>query len=91
MTIEQIAAINNTMSMLSNLYENTVYIASVKSFEEYTDKHIKALKDTGVDKHIIEHLESIIKDFLPLAQNAEEEEMKYRKLYMEDLEKEMYY
>lgn len=93
MTIEQITAINNAMSMLSNLYEDTMCMASVKSFKEHTDRHIKALKDAGVDKHIIDHLESLIKGYLTLAQNAEEEHMKYENQYMRDLEweKEMHY
>lgn len=93
MTIEQITAINNAMSMLSNLYEDTMYMTSVRSFKEHTDRHIKALKDTSIDERIIDHLESLIKGYLPLAQNAEKEHIEYENQYMRDLEweKEMHY
>lgn len=77
MTIEQITAINNGMSMIANL-ENVCMIAeSIKEFKEYTDRHITALKDSGVDINIVEHFESLCHSYLPLAENAVRQHKEY--------------
>lgn len=72
MTIEQITAINNGMSMLSTIYEYADQVWTIKEFTDYTDSHIKALKDAGVDNYIVEHFKSLCYACLPVAKRAVE-------------------
>lgn len=69
--IEQITAINNGMSMLAGLYEYaSIGASSIEEFTEYTNRHIKAMKDSGVDNYIVEHFESLCQSMLPVAKDA---------------------
>ena len=70
MTTEQITAINNAMSMLSDLQEAASMMTSLENYREYTDQHIKALRDSGVDISIVKHFESICNLYLPIAEDA---------------------
>lgn len=70
MTIEQITAINNGMSMLTDLREAASMMTSLEDYKEYTDQYIKALRDSGVDSCIVEHFESICNSYLPIAKDA---------------------
>ena len=91
MTTEQITAINNAMSVLSDLQEAASMMTSLENYQEWTTQHIKALRDSGVDSSIVEHFESICKSYLPIAEDAVrrhkeyieycEEEREYEKLY----------
>lgn len=77
MTIEQITAINNSMSMLSDIAQYARGAYSFDDFKEYTDKHVKALKDSGIHKDIVEHFESIIASWITIAQQSEIEFMEW--------------
>ena len=66
MTIEQITAINNGMSMLADLFEAASMMSSIEDYKEYTNQHIKALRDSGVDNNIVEHFESLCHSYLPV-------------------------
>ena len=91
MTTEQITAINNAMSVLSDLQEAASMMTSLENYQEWTTQHIKALRDSGVDSSIVEHFESICKSYLPIAEDAVrrhkeyieycEEEREYEKIY----------
>ena len=91
MTTEQITAINNAMSALSDLQEAASMMTSLENYQEWTTQHIKALRDSGVDSSIVEHFESICKSYLPIAEDAVrrhkeyieycEEEREYEKIY----------
>ena len=91
MTIEQITAINNGMSMLADLCQNASMITSLEDYKEYTNQHIKALRDSGVDNYIVEHFESLCHSCLPVAENAVRQHERYIALCEEDikLEEEM--
>lgn len=84
MTLEQITAINNGMSMLADIRCAAESTISVEDFKAYTDRHVKALKDSGVDINIVEHFECLTHFILPLAERAAKEYADYRKSY-EDL------
>lgn len=71
MTIEQITAINNCMSMLADIAQYAEGTYSFDAFKEYTDKHVKALKDSGVHEYIVEHFESLINSWIPVARQSE--------------------
>lgn len=77
MTIEQITAINNGMSMLSTIYECAFNTWAIKEFTDYIDSHIKALKDADVDNHIVEHFESLCYACLPIAEESVKEHEYY--------------
>ena len=86
MTIEQITAINNGMSMLADLYQTASMMTSLEDYKEYTNQHIKALRDSGVDNNIVEHFESICHSCLPVAENAVRQHEKYMTLCEEYLD-----
>lgn len=71
MTTEQITAINNGMSMLADIAQYAGSTNSLDAFKEYTDRHVKALKDSGVHEYIVEHFESLINSWIPVAQQSE--------------------
>lgn len=84
MTTEQITAINNTMSMLSDLQEAANMMTSIDNYQEWTNQHIKALRDSGVDSSIVEHFESICNSYLPIAEDAVRRHEKYLACYEEE-------
>jgi inorganic pyrophosphatase len=77
MTIEQITAINNAMSMLVDVDQLAQTTSSVEGFVEYTSEHIKALKDAGVSEHIVEHCQHLVNTFLELARRSEIESRRW--------------
>ena len=88
MTIEQITAINNGMSMLADLYQTASMMTSLEDYKEYTNKHIKALRDSGVDNNIVEHFESLCHSYLPVAEGAVRQHERYIALFEEEVERE---
>ena len=91
MTIEQITAINNAMSMLTDLQEAASMMTSLENYREYTDQHIKALRDSGVDSSIVEHFESICESYLPIAEDAVRRHIRYIECCKEEREYEKIY
>lgn len=85
MTIEQITAINNGMSMLADLYQTASMMTSLEDYKEYTNQHIKALRDSGVDNYIVEHFESLCHSCLPVAEDAVRQHERYMALCEEDI------
>ena len=91
MTTEQIKTIKDIMDMLTDLQEASSMMTSLENFQEYTNKYIKALRDSGIDSSIVKHFESICKSYLPIAEEAVrrhekyieycEEEREYEKIY----------
>lgn len=88
MTIEQITAINNGMSMLTDLCQAASMMTSLEDYREYTDQHIKALRDSGVDNNIVEHFESLCHSYLPVAEDAVRQHEKYMALFEEETKRE---
>lgn len=76
MTIEQITAINNGMSMLADIAQYAGTTNSLNAFKEYTGEHVKALKDSGVHEYIVEHFESLINSWIPVARQSEIKSMR---------------
>lgn len=91
MTTEQITAINNAMSMLTDLQEAASMMTSLENYQEWTNQHIKALRDSGVDKSIVEHFESICESYLPIAEEAVRRHIRYIEYYEEEREYEKIY
>lgn len=84
LTLEQVTAINNGMSMLSIMYEYASQVRTVKEFTEYTERHIKTLEDAGVDKYIVDHFYQLCLACLPIAEGAEKRHKELsRKRYTE--------
>ena len=91
MTTEQITAINNAMSVLSDLREAASMMTSLDNYQEFTNKYIKALRESNIDNSIVEHFEYICESYLPIAEEAIrrhekyieycEEEREYEKIY----------
>ena len=88
MTTEQITAINNGMSMLADLYQTASMMISLEDYKEYTNQHIKALRDSGIDNNIVEHFESLCHSCLPVAENAVRQHERYIALFEEEVERE---
>lgn len=88
MTIEQITAINNGMSMLADLYQAASMMTSLEDYKKYTNQHIKALRDSGVDNYIVEHFESLCHSYLPVAEDAVRQHERYIALFDEEVERE---
>lgn len=84
MTIEQITAINNAISLLSDISQIVYDFEYLADFKEYTNKYIIALKDSGVDSLIIEHVQNQVNSWIPLAEQNERDHAKWRAIY-EDL------
>lgn len=84
MTTEQITAINNGMSMLATLYHTASMTTSLEDYKEYTNQHIKTLRDSGVDNYIVEHFESLCHSCLPVAEDAVRQHEKYMALFEEE-------
>ena len=86
MTTEQITAINNAMSMLSDLQEAANMMTSLDNYQEFTNKYIKALRESNIDNSIVEHFESICESYLPIAEDAVRRHEKYLACYEEERE-----
>ena len=91
MTTEQITAINNAMSALSDLQEAASMMTSLENYQEWTTQHIKALRDSGVDSSIVKHFESICESYLPIAEEAVRRHIRYIECYEEEREYEKIY
>ena len=70
MTIEQITAINNAMSLLSDISFAAGGTNSVEGWIEYVDTHIQALKTSKVDNHIIEHFQILCDSWMPIVRQC---------------------
>lgn len=91
MTTEQIKAIKDVMDMLTDLQEAANMMTSIDNYQEWTNQHIKALRDSGVDDSIVEHFESICKSYLPIAEDAVRRHIRYTECYEEEREYEKIY
>ena len=91
MTTEQITAINNAMSMLSDLQEAASMMTSLENYQEFTNKYIKALRESNIDNSIVEHFESICESYLPIAEDAVRRHIRYIECYEEEREYEKIY
>lgn len=70
MTIEQITAINNSMSILANLCQTAGTVTSLEEYKEYTNQYIKTLRDSGIDNNIVEHFKCLCNSYLPIAEDS---------------------
>ena len=86
MTTEQIKAIKDVMDILTDLQEASSMMTSLENFLEYTNKYIKALRESNIDSSIVEHFESICKSYLPIAEDAVRRHEKYLACYEEERE-----
>ena len=77
MTTEQITAINNAMSMLTDLQEAANMMTSIDNYQEFTNKYIKALRESNIDNSIVEHFKSICESYLPIAEEAVRRHIRY--------------
>ena len=84
MITEQITAINNGMSMLATLYHTASMTTSLEDYKEYTNQHIKTLRDSGINNSIVEHFESLCHSCLPVAEDAVRQHEKYMALFEEE-------
>lgn len=91
MTTEQITAINNAMSMLTDLQEAASMMTSLENYQEWTDQHIKALRESNIDNSIVEHFESICESYLPIVEDAVRRHIRYIECYEEEREYEKIY
>lgn len=91
MTTEQITAINNAMSMLSDLQEAASMMTSLKNYQEYTNQYTKALRESNIDSSIVEHFKSICKSYIPIAEDAVRRHKKYIEYCEEEREYEKIY
>ena len=91
MTTEQIKAIKDVMDMLTDLQQAASTITSLENYQEFTNKYIKVLRDSGVDSSIVEHFESICKSYLPIAEDAVRRHIRYIECYEEEREYEKIY
>ena len=91
MTTEQITAINNAMSMLTDLQEAASMMTSLENYQEYTNQHIKALRESNIDNSIVEHFESICESYLPIAEDAVRQHIRYIECYEDEREYEKIY
>lgn len=91
MTTEQIKAIKDVMDMLTDLQEAANMMTSIDNYQEWTNQHIKALRDSGVDDSIVEHFESICNSYLPIAEDAVRRHIRYTECYEEEREYEKIY
>ena len=91
MTTEQITAINNAMSMLTDLQQAASTMTSLDNYQEFTNKYIKALRESNIDNSIVEHFESICESYLPIAEDAVRRHIRYIECYEEEREYEKIY
>lgn len=79
MTIEQITAINNSMSVLSDMVNVAGCITSLEDFKQYVNKHTKELKDAGVDNFITEHFGTLMNKWTPIVESSVKLHAEYEK------------
>lgn len=91
MTTEQIKAIKDIMDMLTDLQEAASMITSLDNYQEFTNKYIKALRESNIDNSIVEHFESICESYLPIAEDAVRRHIRYIECYEEEREYEKIY
>ena len=91
MTTEQIKAIKDVMDMLTDLQEAANMMTSLENYQEYTNQHIKALRESNIDNSIVEHFESICNLYLPIAEEAVRRHIRYTECYEEEREYEKIY
>ena len=91
MTTEQIKAIKDVMDMLTDLQEAASMMTSLENYQEYTNQHIKALRESNIDNSIVEHFESICESYLPIAEDAVRRHIRYIECYEEEREYEKIY
>lgn len=72
------------MSMLTDLYQTASMMTSLEDYKEYTNQHIKDLRDSGIDNNIVEHFESLCHYCLPIAENAVRQHERYMALCKEE-------
>ena len=84
MTTEQIKAIKDVMDMLTDLQEAASMMTSLENYQEWTNQHIKALRESDIDNSIVEHFESICESYLPIAEDAVRRHEKYLACYEEE-------
>ena len=84
MTTEQIKAIKDVMDMLTDLQEAASMMTSLENYQEFTNKYIKALRESNIDNSIVEHFESICESYLPIAEDAVRRHEKYLACYEEE-------
>ena len=70
MTTEQIKTIKDVMDMLTDLQQIASTMTSLDNYQEFTNKYIKALRESNIDSSIVEHLKYICESYLPIAENA---------------------
>lgn len=63
-------------------------MTSLEDYKEYTNQHIKALRDSDVDNNIVEHFESLCHSYLPVAEDAVRRHERYIALFEEEVEQE---
>ena len=91
MTTEQIKAIKDVMDMLTDLQEAANMMTSLENYQEYTNQHIKVLRESNIDNSIVEHFESICNSYLPIAEDAVRRHIRYIECYEEEREYEKIY
>ena len=91
MTTEQIKAIKDIMDMLTDLQEAASMMTSLENYQEFTNKYIKALRESNIDNSIVEHFESICESYLPIAEDAVRRHIRYIECYEEEREYEKIY
>ena len=91
MTIEQIKTIKDVMDMLTDLQQVASTMTSLDNYQEFTNKYIKALRESNIDSSIVEHLKYICESYLPIAENAVRQHEKYLACYEEEREYEKIY
>ena len=91
MTTEQIKAIKDVMDMLTDLQEAASMMTSLENYQEWTNQHIKALRESNIDSSIVEHFESICNSYLPIAEDAVRRHIRYIECYEEEREYEKIY
>ena len=91
MTTEQIKAIKDVMDMLTDLQEAASMMTSLEDYQEFTNKYIKALRESNIDNSIVEHFESICNSYLPIVEDAVRRHIRYIECYEEEREYEKIY
>lgn len=89
MKTEQIKAIKDVMDMLTDLQEAASMMTSLDNYQEFTNKYIRALRESNIDNSIVEHFRSICKSYLPIAEDAVRQHIRYIECYEEEREWEM--
>ena len=86
MTTEQIKTIKDVMDILTDLQQAASTMTSLDNYQEFTNKYIKALRESNIDSSIVKHFESICESYLPIAEDAVRQHEKYLAYYEEERE-----